>query len=108
MTDLTDKTIHVIDPRHPDLTFCKQPKDNVHNAVLMRELQEQWWQCFDCRVGADKLFMAILDRDLRDCCNYAAIMFDDPGDLGGAMFELGPADIIRWEWERFFGNPAKQ
>lgn len=45
-------------------------------------------------------FLVAIDRDLRDCIFYAWIMFgDDAGDLGGAMFELSPPEIIGWVWD---------
>ena len=71
---------------------------------------ESNWQIVSPKLvkEADRIFLGMLDRDLRDCVAWAWIMgFEEP-DMGGAMFELGPAEIIRWEWEQFFGNPAKQ
>lgn len=51
-------------------------------------------------------FHRIEDRDMRDCIVYAAIMFGFYGSrsLGGAMYEVGPTEVVAWEWQREFGN----
>jgi hypothetical protein len=51
----------------------------------------------------DREFIAVLDRLYRDCVVYAWILWgDEAGDLGGAMFEVGFVDIIRWQQEDHF------
>lgn len=47
-----------------------------------------------------RLFVFLLDRDLRDCVFYSDLLFDDGGEAGVAMFELSPAEIIRWRMEQ--------
>jgi hypothetical protein len=51
-------------------------------------------------------FRRHLDRDIRDCYTYAYVMGFDP-DYGGAMFELGPMEIVSWAWELQFDPERK-
>ena len=109
----TDDAIHIIDPR-TGYTFCEQSLANLLSplqAITMWDLQQSqfdnWKGCWTCLRGSDRYENMILDRDYRDCIAYAAIMFDDPGDWGGAMFDLSPAEIISWHWEEIYETTKK-
>jgi len=108
-----DDPIHIINPR-TGYTFCNQGLANLTlplQAITMWDLQQSqvdnWKGCWTCLRGSDRYDNMILDRDYRDCISYAAIMFDDPGDWGGAMFELSPAEIISWHWEEIYETAKK-
>ena len=37
---------------------------------------------------------------IKDCKIYAWLIFgEDHEDLAGAMYELGPRDILEWHWK---------
>lgn len=51
--------------------------------------------------ASEREFHAYLDRDFRDCVVYAWLM--GYSDFGGAMFELSPMEVVRWQMEERFG-----
>lgn len=59
------------------------------------------------KTAEDREFEAYLDRDFRNCVTYA-YMLDLPGDpweAGGAMFEVGPMEVLSWDYHDALGVP---